>query len=341
MNYKDIRTDAELNAFMTSPSLSLIRTVGKIKGDIIGLGATGKMGLELMQLILNADKAAGRERKYYVASTFSNPDNIIKLENLGIKTYKGDLSDSAFLKKLPEAKNVYYMAGFKFGTSMNYQRAYHMNIIMPYLVGEKFKNSNITCFSTTNLYPKMERKIGGAVEDTPIDPQGIYGWTVVGRENTFNIISEKYGTKVALYRLAYAQHLYYGVLVDIAKMLKTEKTITLMSNYVNLISQRDANEVAIKSLTLASNPPRPINCCGPIVDLKELIEKMAKIMGKKVKVVKTPDKAGKINCDSFSVKKFGAYRDKPEEMLEAAVHWVKNGGKDWNKPTGFLSNHKY
>ncbi|OGF49659.1 MAG: hypothetical protein A2231_00165 [Candidatus Firestonebacteria bacterium RIFOXYA2_FULL_40_8] len=342
MRYSDICTEQELNDFMITPSSSLVKTVGKIKGDILGLGATGKMGIDLIRLIQEADKVSGKKRKYFIASTFSNPENISKMEALGIKTFKGDLSDTAFLKKLPDVKNIYYMAGFKFGTSGSFQKAYHMNIIMPYLAGERFKNSDITCFSTCNFYPHLTRKTGGARETIPVAPQGIYGWTALGRENAFNIISEKYGTKIALYRLAYAQHLYYGVLIDIAKMVKAQSRIQLTNNYVNLISQRDANEVAIKCLTMASCPPSPINCTGPIVDVEEIIKTMAKKMGKKVKVARNKAKEFMINNDDLAVGKFGAYRDKPSEMIEAAVRWVKNGGKDWNKPTGFLNiDHKY
>lgn len=342
MRYSEICTEKELDTFMTTPSVSLVKKIKEIKGDILGLGATGKMGIELMRLIQNADKVSGKKRKYFVASTFSNPDNISKLEALGIKTFKGDLSDTAFLKKLPDVKNIFYMAGFKFGTSGSFQKAYHMNIIMPYLVGERFRASALTCFSTCNFYPHMERKTGGARETTPVHPQGIYGWTALGRENAFNIVSGKYGTKVALYRLAYAQHLYYGVLVDIAKMVKAQDKIRLTNNYVNLISQRDANEVAIKCMTIASNPPVAINCTGPIVDVEKIISVMAKLMDKKIKVVRNEEKEAMINNDDLAIKKFGAYRDKPSEMIEAAVRWVKTGGKDWNKPTGFLNiDHKY
>ena len=198
MKYSSICTETELETFMTTPSASLVKAVRKWEGDIIGLGASGKMGIELMRLLQNADLINGKKRKYYAASTFSAPETIARLEAVGIKTFKGDLSDSGFLKKLPEVKNVFYMAGFKFGSSGSYQKAYHMNIIMPYLNGERFKASKITCFSTCNFYPHLERKTGGAKETTPVAPRGIYGWTALGRENAFNIISEKYDTKVEL-----------------------------------------------------------------------------------------------------------------------------------------------
>lgn len=341
MTYRDIRDDASLQAFMTTPSASLVRTMAKVEGDVIGLGATGKMGVELMQLIRNADLAGGKRRHYFVASTFSDPANRAHLESLGVKTFRGDLSDPRFLKKLPLVKNVFYMAGFKFGTSGDYQRAYHLNVIMPYLVGEHFRRSTLVCFATSNFYPSVDVKDGGAVETTPVEPRGIYGWTALGRENAFRIIGEKYGTKLSFFRLGYAQHLNYGVLVDLAKMIKAQDRIEIGYSHVCLVSQRDANEVAIKSLTKASSPPWVVNCCGPICDLVEVARAMAALMGRKVKVVRRRDCTAHVQCDRLAVRTFGAYRDRPEEMIAAAADWVMRGGKDWNKPTGFLSKHGY
>jgi hypothetical protein len=341
MKFSDIHDDASLQEFMTTPSASLARTMAKVEGDIIGLGATGKMGVELMQLIRNADLAAGKRRHYFVASTFSDPANRTHLESLGVKTFRGDLSDPRFLKKLPVVKNVFYMAGFKFGTSGAYQRAYHLNVIMPYLVGEHFRRSTIVCFATSNFYPSVDVKDGGAVETTPVEPRGIYGWTALGRENAFRIIAEKYGTKLSFFRLGYAQHLNYGVLVDLARMIKAQDRIELGYSHVCLVSQRDANEVAIKSLTKAASTPWIVNCCGPICDLADVTRAMAARMGRKIKVIKSRGITAHVQSDLLAVRSFGAYRDRPDGMIAAAANWVMHDGKYWNKPTGFLNKHGY
>lgn len=341
MNLRDIHDDTSLQAFMTTPSDSLARVMRKVEGDIIGLGATGKMGTELMQLVLNADRLAGVRRRYFVASTFSNPASRRHLEALGIRTFRGDLSDVRFLKRLPSARNVFYMAGFKFGTSGDYQRAYHLNVIMPYLVGERFRRSDIVCFATSNFYPSVDVAKGGAVESTPVDPRGIYGWTALGREHAFRIIAEKYGTRLSFFRLGYAQHLNYGVLVDLAKMVRAMDRIELTCSHVCLVSQRDANEVAIKSLSKASTPPWVVNCCGPICDLADIARAMATRMGRKLKVVRGRGCSAHVQSDRLAVRTFGPYRDRPDEMIDAAVDWVMRGGTDWNKPTGFLSSYVY
>jgi len=91
-NIKDLKTEGEIEEFMTEPTPGLIEQSKKIRGGGIGLGATGKMGMEMMEMLLRADKAAGVKRRLCVASGFSNPENEKKLNALGIETFKGDLS---------------------------------------------------------------------------------------------------------------------------------------------------------------------------------------------------------------------------------------------------------
>jgi len=340
MNYRDIRDDESLRAFMTEPSDALVRSLRRVEGDVLCLGASGKMGGELLGLILAADGKAGVRRRYHAASTFSGAGSRDLMEAEGIRTYQGDLSDRAFLKRLPSAKNVFYMAGFKFGSSADPVKAYHLNVIMPYLVAERFRDSDLVCFATTNFYVPVDVRTGGADESAPIRPEGIYGWSAFGRENAFRVVSEKYGTRMSFFRLGYAQHLHYGVLVDLAKMVLTRKKLSFPSNYVCLVSQRDANEVAIRSLGRASLPPWVVNCCGPIVRLDGIARAMARRMGRKVEVRAGRSRIARVQSDRRAVSAFGAYRDKPEDMIRAAADWVLRGGRDWNKPTGFLRDPK-
>ncbi|MEI7904414.1 MAG: NAD-dependent epimerase/dehydratase family protein [Candidatus Firestonebacteria bacterium] len=342
MRMNEIQTDAELTAFMTEPSGKLVNFMKVLKGDIVGLGATGKMGIELIETIVRADRLAGRKRRITVASTFSNPENMRYLKGLGVKTQQGDLSDDSFLNKCADAENVFFMAGFKFGSSADYKKAFRMNVLLPYLVGKKYKHSKIVVFSSCNIYPHTDPKKGGSRESTPLDPKGIYGWTVLGRENAFNIISDKFGTKACLYRLAYAQHLKYGVLIDIAKLVYAGKPVYAPLPYVNLISQRDANEAAIRCLALCENPPKPLNISGNSASVRCIASKMGLLMGKKAVIMEPKAKLSMLGNDNLAKRLLGPYRDKQSEMIEAAANWIRSGGSDWNKPTGFASaEHKY
>ena len=104
---------------MTDPSDRLIESLHHLKGSIIILGGSGKMGKELVGLIRNADQFNSTKREIAVASTFSDPSGQDQalFESMDVRCFKGDLSNEGFLNSLPDAPNVVYMMGFKFGSS--------------------------------------------------------------------------------------------------------------------------------------------------------------------------------------------------------------------------------
>ena len=61
-------TEEKLNKMLTTPSEALIEDVKKIKGDIMILGAAGKMGPTLCVLAKKACEAAGIDKKIYGVS---------------------------------------------------------------------------------------------------------------------------------------------------------------------------------------------------------------------------------------------------------------------------------
>ena len=66
------------------------------------------------------------------------------------------------------------------------------------------------------------------------------------------------------------------------------------------------------------------------------------MLGKKPRLVgEEPELCLLIN-DDFCVTRFGNYADSLEDMMTAAVNWVKNGGEYWDKPTKFGEvRHEY
>ncbi|MBU0952366.1 MAG: hypothetical protein KKH91_06065 [Elusimicrobia bacterium] len=346
MNITDITNAKQLKDFMTTPSQALTMFMKTLSGDILILGGSGKMGPELVEMIIRADKSAGAgSRKIIVASTFSDPkEKALKiLQSLGIAVYKGNVSDRKFLEGLPDIKNIIYMPGFKFGSSGNWEKSFHLNCIVPYLTGERFKSSNIVVFSSANPYLHTRPENGGSKETDILEPQGIYGWSIAARESAFRITAEKsQNQKICFYRLAYAQHLAYGVIVDLAKMVLKGENISLSMPYVNLVSQRDANERAIFAFGLCSNPPSILNVSGPIVSVKYILDKLSKLSGKNAKIIDTEPETALVINDNYCVKKFGAYKDKTDDIIEAAAKWVVNNGEYWDKPTMFGQvKHQY
>jgi nucleoside-diphosphate-sugar epimerase len=334
----EITNDRQLREFMSTPTGGVIDCVRSVRGDILILGGSGKMGPELAEMLVRADAIAGIKRSISVASTFSNPRE--KLEQLfvelGIKVFKGELTDAEFLKRLPQAENVIYMPGFKFGSSGNWEKAVQVNCILPYQVGEQYTNSRIVVFSSANPYAYTKVETGGSKEGDVLDPKGIYGWSIVARESSFAITARRHPAQTACYyRLTYAQHLAYGVIVDLARYILEGKEISLSVPYVNLLSQRDANERAIRALEICSNPPSMLNVSGPVYAVREIAAKLGEMLDKKpILVGEEPELCQVIN-DGFCVKRFGPYHDTLEDIMTAAVNWVKNDGNYWGKPTKF------
>ena len=338
MNLTDITTNAQLRDYMTTPTPGVLACVRAIPGDLLVLGGSGKMGPELTEMIVRADAEAGITRRITVASTFSNPREHTAelLEGLGVRVLKGELTDPAFLGGLPETPNVIYMPGFKFGSSDNWEKAVHVNCILPYMVGEKFTRSRIVVFSSANPYAFTTFASGGAREGDALDPKGVYGWSIVARESAFTITARRHpDQQVSFYRLAYAQHLAYCVLVDLARYLLEGKEISLSVPYVNLVSQRDANDRAIRSLEICSNPPSILNVSGRPYAVKDIAWRLGEMLGKKPVLVGDAPEYSQVVNDDHCVHRFGPYHDAVEDIMTAVVRWVRNDGTYWGKPTKF------
>jgi len=344
----DVNTSEELRAFMTEPTDEVVKLMRRLKGDIMGLAASGKIGAELVETLVRADERAGvGGRRIMVASNFDSKRGQAirdRFENvLGVDVYYGDLTDEAFIDSLPDAPNVFYMLGFKFGSSADPARATLINCIVPMKMAVKYNHSKLVNFSSGNPYPHTRPENGGSLESDVLDPRGVYGWGIVCRETAFNVSAHGYrAQRVCHYRLMYSQHLAYGVLVDLAKMIRDGEEISLEMPYVNLVSQRDAVDRAIRAFDLCTNPPTILNVAGPIVSVKEIAIKLGSYMNKTPKFFgEAPDTALVAN-DSFCVEKFGPYRDSVDDIIQAAANWVMKDGEDWELPTLFAKvGHVY
>jgi nucleoside-diphosphate-sugar epimerase len=338
LNISQIANSRQLREFMSAPGDGVVGSVRKLEGDLLILGGSGKMGPELTEMIVRADASAGIRRTISVASTFSNPrEKTAELfTELGVKVLRGELTDAEFLEGLPDTENLIYMPGFKFGSSDNWEKAVQVNCILPYLVGEKYNHSRIVVFSSTNPYAFTTPGSGGSKEGDRLDPRGIYGWSIVARESSFVLTARKHPRqKSCFFRLTYAQHLAYGVIVDLVRYILEGREISLSVPYVNLVSQRDANERAIRALEICSNPPSLLNVSGPAVSVREIAGKLGEMLGRKPLLVGEEPAVCQVINDDFCVKRFGVYRDTLDDIMTAAVNWVKNNGEYWGKPTKF------
>ena len=321
---------------LLKPSDALIADVAKLDGDLIILGAGGKMGPDLARLAKRVIDIGGLKKEVIAVARFSEPELQKALEQQGIKTITTDLLDDDELQKLPAVQNVLYLAGMKFGTTGKESLTWAMNSYLPGRVAEKFKNSRIVVFSTGNVYPLMPASSGGATEKEPPAPIGEYAQSCLGRERIFQYFSTKNNTPTLIYRLNYANDLSYGVLVDIAKAVKEQKAIDLRMGYVNVIWQGEANELALRCLHRCSSPSSVLNITGPeTVSVRNIAESFGRMLNCKPQFINEEQSAALLSNASESNRLFGAPKVSLDQMLELIAAWIEVGGKTLNKPTHF------
>jgi len=179
-------TEEKLNDFMTTPSETLVEDVKKIKGDIMILGAGGKMGPTLAILAKNAIKKANINKRVIAVSRFSDPIAKNVLEKNDVEIIACDLMGEGVLDNLPDVENIIFMVGRKFGTVGDETLSWGMNTWLPVNVATRFKKSNILAFSTGGVYGLAPVFDGGSVETDSISTtSGDYVMSAVGRERMF------------------------------------------------------------------------------------------------------------------------------------------------------------
>src|ERR1035437_2812402 len=114
----------ELEDELSRPSKADVESLRQLEGDILILGAAGKMGPSLARLCRRAADAAGPVRRILAVSRrlISAP---------GIDAISCDLLDRAQVARLPECPNVLYLAGRKFGSSDRPELTWAMNTVVP------------------------------------------------------------------------------------------------------------------------------------------------------------------------------------------------------------------
>ena len=330
-------TEEKLNTLLTTPSDKLVADIAKIKGDIMVLGAGGKMGPTLCILAKNAIKQAGIDKKVIAVSRFSDQTALDLLHQHGVETISADLLAQDNLNALPEVENVIFMAGRKFGTDGGSEYlTWAMNSTLPAFVAYKFRKSNIVVFSSGNIYPLVPLASGGCTEEDKVAPNGEYPMSVLARERAFEYAAKQYGTKVFIYRLNFAVDLRYGVLFDCAKKILDDTPISLSTPVFNFIWQGTANEFAIRGLLHATSPMTIMNITGPeTVSIKKVSEKLGKYLGKPPIFEGEEGDTAYLNDASRAMEVFGY----PDVCAETLIRWqaeyILDGGRTLNKPTHF------
>lgn len=321
---------------LLQPSDNLVQDIAALTGDIIVLGAGGKMGPALCVLAKAAIDRAGISKKVIAVSRFREEGVQEELETNGIQTINADLLKEEDLRALPNAENLIYMAGMKFGSTSNAPLTWAMNSYLPGRVAEKYSTSKIVVFSTGNVYPMVPVFSGGATELESPAPVGEYAQSCLGRERMFQYFSSMNNTPLLMYRLNYANDVSYGVLLEIALAVRDEKPIDLSMGHFNAIWQADANEIALRSLHHCSVPSKLLNVTGPeTIAVRWCAQEFGKLFDRKPVFVNEEQPTAYLNNAAESFRLFGYPSVSAMTMIGILAEWIKAGGKTKNKPTHF------
>ena len=328
--------ESALDDLLSTPRDETVAALAACPGDIVILGAGGKMGPTLARMAARAAANVTPQRRIIAVSRWSSASAERALNDVGVETERCDLLDRAAIARLPDAPNVVFMAGQKFGTGGAPAATWAMNTIVPANCAERYRDARIVAFSTGNVYALTPAGAGGSHETDELAPVGEYAASCVGRERTFETYAERYATQVAIVRLNYAIDLRYGVLVDIAARVHRGEPVPVDMGYVNVIWQGDANRIALECLPHASAPPFVVNVTGrETLSVRSLAESFARRFGTTATFTGAERPDALLSNTSRMQAMFAAPQVTVEQMVERVADWIASGGALLGKPTKF------
>ena len=329
-------TVESLEAFLSRPTPEVVNAIRGLEGDLMVLGAGGKMGPTLAMLARRAIAEAGVDKRVTAVSRFSDPQVAEKLRCAGVETIAGDLMDEEALEALPYVPNIIYMAGFKFGTSGRQAQAWAVNAFLPGRAVQRFRRSRIVLFSSGNVYPLVPVASGGCTEETPPGPVGEYAQSVLGRERIFEHFARQFNVPGVVLRLNYAVELRYGVLLDVARQVWDGQAIDLRMGHLNAIWQGDANACALRALAAAETPPRVLNVTGPeTIPVRWLALQFGALLGREPVFQGQEQETALLSNAQQAFQLFGYPRVPLGQAIAWVAAWVRAGGPTLDKPTHF------
>jgi nucleoside-diphosphate-sugar epimerase len=328
--------DTVLEELLSRPTSTVVDAVRALDGDLLILGAGGKMGPSLARLARRALEQAGVRRRVIAVARFSDAPLRSLLDAEGIETIACDLFDREQVARLPDVANLIYMVGQKFGTTGDESRTWAINAYLPGMIAERFSHAKIVAFSTGNVYPLTSVDGPGPSESAAIGPVGEYAQSALARERVLEFFSRRSSTPMAILRLNYAVEPRYGVLRDVADRVFGRRPVNVTTGWVNLIWQRDANAIALLALSHGSVPPLVLNVTGkPAHAVRWLAEQFGRRWGVEPEFEGIEAPTALLSDASRMETLFGPPEVGIEEMIERVAAWVEAGGRSLGKLTYF------
>lgn len=329
--------EAALEAALATPSPGLVADLARLEGDLVVLGAGGKMGPSLCTLARRAlNEAGGQHRRVFAVSRWTDDRVRDRLDAAGVTTVAFDLLSHDSFGRLPDGSHVVFMVGAKFGTSGAPGRLWQTNSVVAGLAAARYRDARIAAFSTGNVYPLVDVNGNGSAETDQLGPVGEYAMSCLGRERVFGYAAETWSTPTAIIRLNYAIEPRYGVLADLFAKVRDGVAIDVTTGYVNVVWQRYANEVALRSLLHASPDQFVLNLTGPEkLSVRDLALEAGKRLDVEPELTGTESPTALLNDASRCHELFGLPDAGIETLLDWQADWIRRGGVLWGKPTKF------
>ncbi len=328
--------EQQLDALLSAPSAALVQEIRDMDGDIMILGAGGKVGPTLSLMARRAVEEARVQKRVIAVSRFSDPLVVKTLREHEVEMISADLTDPDQVAQLPQVRNIIYMAGRKFGTAENACDTWAMNVSVPTLVTQHFADSRFVVFSTGNVYPLTPIGQCGCRETDAVGPVGEYAMSSLGRERVFEYAARHSRAEVLIYRLNYAVDLRYGVLCDIAQSILTASPISVRTPCFNCVWQGYANEVAIRALRMASRSVEYLNVTGPeTISVRSTALRLGALLGREPVFDGEESSVALLNNAGKCMRQFGYPSVGVDQMIEWQAEWLMNGGRLLGKPTHF------
>ena len=325
-----IADEAELEGILSRPDDALRADLAAAPGDILVLGAAGKMGPTLCRLAQRAD------RRVIAVARWSEPGLRDRMAGWGIETLAADLTDRAALAALPDAPNLIFLAARKFGSTGAEDQTWALNVLLPAMVAERWPDARHVFLSSGNVLPLVPVLSGGADEATPPAPIGEYAASVLGRERVYQHAGRTRGTPAFGIRLNYAIDLRYGVLHDLAQKIVAGTPIPLAMGHANVIWQGDANAWALRALRYATPDCPILNVTGPeTVSIRWLATQLGARLGREPAFLGEEAPNALLSNAARAFALFGYPSVPLLTMLDWVADWVGRGGRSLGKATKF------
>jgi nucleoside-diphosphate-sugar epimerase len=336
MPVKFNQSEEQLDERLSRPTPALELAIRELRSPLVILGAGGKMGPTLAVMAGRAAQQAGHPLEVIAVSRFSNERTRDWLESHGVKTLSCDLLERPAVQKLPDSSNVLFLVGLKFGTRANPGLTWAVNTLTPTHAAERYSSARMVALSTGNVYPLGRVADRGMKEDHPLTPLGEYANAAVARERLLEFHSEEQKTRMVLLRLSYAVELRYGVLVDIAQKVWAREPLDLSMGYFNCIWQGDANEMILRSFSLARKPPLALNLTGTaMLSVRQVARQFGELMKRPPHFAGEEAPNALLSDTSLLASCLGPPATPIEEVIRWVADWISQGKPVLDKPTHF------